>query len=109
MFLEDRYAYLEIYNFDERDIGEYVMILSSNGERSAPARLRLEVHPKLEMSKEVRDREVVKLHAGRDFHFEVQCSGWPRPVFEATIEHESERPVPLRRVAQLDQYEVGRL
>jgi len=101
MFMEECYSYLEIYNFDERDIGDYVMVLPNN-ERSAPAKLRLEVPPKLELSKEVRDKDELELCAGKDLHFEVIVSGYPKPTFEAVHGEQA-----LRRVAQMDQYEVN--
>lgn len=67
---EENLATLEIYNFDERDVGEYILLLP-NGEHSAPAHVSLEVSPKLELSKEIRDRDEVIVYAGKDLHFEV--------------------------------------
>jgi len=48
-YFEGTKALLEIYNFDESDIGEYSISLEG-GEKSAPAKLRFEVSPKIEVS-----------------------------------------------------------
>ncbi|KAI1719915.1 immunoglobulin i-set domain-containing protein [Ditylenchus destructor] len=97
--LEDTTASLEIYNFDERDMGEYCVVLPNN-ERSAPAHVRLEVPPHIELSKEVRENEEVIVHAGQDLHFEAQLIGWPKPRFEA-LHNEG----PLRALGSVDDYE----
>lgn len=68
---DDCSAILEIYNVDEKDVGDYVLVLPNN-EHSAPAHVRFEVAPKLELSKEIRDRDEIVLNAGNDLHFEVK-------------------------------------
>jgi hypothetical protein len=82
MYLEDQVASLEIYNFDERDVGEFVVLLPSNKERSAPAHVTLQVVPKIDLSKEVKPSEEVVLYAGQDLHFEANLVGWPRYAFD---------------------------
>lgn len=68
---DEQSAYLEIYNVDEKDVGDYILVLPNN-EHSAPAHVRLEVKPKLEISKEFKNRDEIILNAGNNFSFEVK-------------------------------------
>uniref|UniRef100_A0A915ER06 Titin n=1 Tax=Ditylenchus dipsaci TaxID=166011 RepID=A0A915ER06_9BILA len=100
MYLEDHLATLEIYNFDEKDVGEFVVQLPSNNERSAPAHVSLEVPPKIQLSKEVKEQEEVVIYAGKDLHFEASLVGWPRPHFEGLHNEQF-----LKSLANIENYE----
>lgn len=72
-FNEDKILLLEIINFDEKDVGNYAVELP-NGERSAPANIRLKITPHIELSREVRPDSEVLLRAGDDLVFTVSVS-----------------------------------
>lgn len=63
-YTENTRAILEIYNFDETEIGEYSVELDG-GERSAPAKLKFEVPPKMELRR-YNDERITKI-GGDDF------------------------------------------
>lgn len=86
---------LEINNFDEKDIGDYVIELSET-EKSAPAKVSLRVEPIIELSKEVRDQPEVILQAGKPLRFEAIIKGFPAPRFEGFVNN-----APIKEAAQV--------
>ncbi|KAI6227724.1 hypothetical protein M3Y99_01223100 [Aphelenchoides fujianensis] len=94
---------LEIMNFDEKDVGDYVVELQS-GERSAPAHIRLQIPPRLELSREVRaDRELVA-YVGSELTFTIRMEGFPTPRFEALLNSET-----LRHFASIDDFDESNI
>uniref|UniRef100_A0A914N1I4 Uncharacterized protein n=1 Tax=Meloidogyne incognita TaxID=6306 RepID=A0A914N1I4_MELIC len=76
-YFEGTKALLEIYNFDESDIGEYSISLEG-GEKSAPAKLRFEVSPKIELRRYHHEERIVKI-GGDEFTVTANLLGWPTP------------------------------
>ena len=98
---------MQLYNFDERDVGEYAALIEATGERSAPARLDLAVAPQLQLQHhwalqaagaagEVKE---LTLEAGRELSLSVRLVGWPRPEFAGLLNGQPLRP-PLASVQE---------
>ncbi|KAI3422567.1 hypothetical protein GPALN_013067 [Globodera pallida] len=79
-------ANLEIYNFDENDVGDYHVTLDS-GERSAPAKLKFEVAPKIQLRRYT-DEKLVKI-GGEEFSVCATLLGHPQPKLALTLNDKS--------------------
>ncbi|NP_001368673.1 Titin homolog [Caenorhabditis elegans] len=90
-------ATLEIKNFDKHDIGAYTASVSEK-ETSAPAKLVFEVAPNLIIPTEIRDG--VTVHAGNEFDFAVEFSGFPIPTI-----HLTNNGTPLKAIAVVTEYD----
>uniref|UniRef100_A0A183BUF5 Fibronectin type-III domain-containing protein n=1 Tax=Globodera pallida TaxID=36090 RepID=A0A183BUF5_GLOPA len=95
-------ANLEIYNFDENDVGDYHVTLDS-GERSAPAKLKFEVAPKIQVLlnlfdkvnkrndlklRRYTDEKLVKI-GGEEFSVCATLLGHPQPKLALTLNDKS--------------------
>ncbi|KAI6223322.1 hypothetical protein M3Y95_00877500 [Aphelenchoides besseyi] len=100
---DDYVLTLEIMNFDEKDVGTYVVELP-NGERSVEAQVLLQIAPHIELSREVRtDRELVAF-AGSELTFTIKMSGYPLPRFEGLLNEET-----LRHFASVDDFDESNI
>uniref|UniRef100_A0A1I7V4L9 C2 domain-containing protein n=1 Tax=Caenorhabditis tropicalis TaxID=1561998 RepID=A0A1I7V4L9_9PELO len=97
MDTDGKRATLEIKNFDKHDIGSYTASVSDK-EASAPAKLVFEVAPNLIIPEEIRDG--VTVHAGNEFDFTVEFSGFPAPSI-----HMTNNGTPLKAIATITEYD----
>uniref|UniRef100_A0A0N5C350 INCENP_ARK-bind domain-containing protein n=1 Tax=Strongyloides papillosus TaxID=174720 RepID=A0A0N5C350_STREA len=83
---EDCLCYLDIYDFNEKDIGEYnVVIGDEGGDTSAPAHVKMLVQPEIQIKSYNGDTE---LHVGKDLYLQVEIQGVPKPKLSVTLNNE---------------------
>ncbi|TKR69832.1 hypothetical protein L596_021933 [Steinernema carpocapsae] len=97
MYVEDDVIYLEIFDFDEKDVGEYKIALSDH-DISAPAKLELKVPPKIELSKPL-GQELVR-NAETDLKIEFKYDGFPKPTVVMTIGDK-----PIKEIGIMDDFD----
>uniref|UniRef100_A0A0K0FDM9 MSP domain-containing protein n=1 Tax=Strongyloides venezuelensis TaxID=75913 RepID=A0A0K0FDM9_STRVS len=75
--------YLDIYDFNEKDVGEYnVVIGNEGGDTSASAHVKMLVQPEIQIKSYNGDTE---LHVGKDLYLQVELQGIPKPKLSVTL------------------------
>uniref|UniRef100_A0A0N5B5S6 Ig-like domain-containing protein n=1 Tax=Strongyloides papillosus TaxID=174720 RepID=A0A0N5B5S6_STREA len=84
---EDCLCYLDIYDFNERDIGEYNVVIGSDcDDISAPAHINMLVQPEIKIISYNGDSEI---HVGKDLFIQVEINGVPKPKLLVTLNNEN--------------------
>ncbi|CAJ0950227.1 unnamed protein product, partial [Mesorhabditis belari] len=99
MSMEDKTATLMIRNFEKNDVGEYTISISDK-EKSAPAKVVLNVKPIITIPEPLDKPEVIAI-AGKEFDFAAEFKANPEPSIK--IYHNGQ-PISLSG-AEIDKYE----